>query len=246
MNIFWRWAHASCNGQSEPSQPSRHITTKNYWVRGCYVIYSRPTKKKKIEISQTQQKFKQYNTTSKIQSPTLKEDTTYCCASSYWLVVLVLLAHALLFSLRPFQEKRKRKTRGHCHVSLQTSVGRSFPTRPPPSLLNKLPVIVRGSAPITQPGHLTAWLVPHAAFTFLKFLSLICFYDSVTKKPPALNGLFVQKATPGVKKTAHNKDVDAVRTARKRVKLFKKFFELRQNPAEHFYQKLERCVRSPA
>lgn len=144
-------------------------------MRECYVIYSRPTKKTNNEISQTQQKFKQYNTTSKIQSPTLKEDTTYCC------VFLVLVSGAgvtcsrTLFSLRPFQEKRKRKTSAHCHVSLETSVGRSFPTRPPPSLLNKLPVIVGGSAPITQPGHLTAWLVPLAAFTFLKFLSLIRF-----------------------------------------------------------------------
>lgn len=89
-------------------------------------------------------------------------------------------------------------------------------------------------------------------FHFFEIPLTNLLYDSVTKKPPALNGLFVQKATPGVKKnnkkkTAHNHDVDEVRTARKGwVKLFKKFFELRQNQAEHFYPKLERCVWSPA
>lgn len=92
------------------NQPSRHITTKDYWVRGCYVIYSRPTKKKKIEISQTQQKFKQYNTTSKIQSPTLKEDTTYCCASSYWLVsgAGVTCSRTFVFTTSLPREKKKK------------------------------------------------------------------------------------------------------------------------------------------
>lgn len=160
-------------------------------------------KKKKLKYHKLNKNSNNITQQARYNHPHLrKTQRTVALPRTDWLVVPVLLAHALLFSLRPFQEKRKRKTSGHCHVSLQTSVGRSFPTRPPPSLLNKLPVIVRGSAPITQPGHLTAWLVPHAAFTFLKFLSPICFYDSVTKKPPALNGLFVQKATPGVKKNS--------------------------------------------
>lgn len=141
--------------------------------------------------------------------PHLRKTQRTVVSSSYWLVVLVLLAHTLLFSLRPFQEKRKRKTSAHCHVSLETSVGRSFPTRPPPSLLNKLPVIVGGISSHNSARPSDSVTRAARCFHFFEIPLTNLLYDSVTKKPPALNGLFVQKATPGVKKkTAHNKDVD--------------------------------------
>lgn len=52
------------------------------------------------------------------------------------------------------------------------------------SLMNKLPVIVRGSGPITQRGHLTVQLVPLTAFTFWKTLLTGQLCKRVTKSRP--------------------------------------------------------------